>query len=659
VKSTPSLSFQDLEEESARKANIRKFNDFSSALRDEMAAKLKSYEKTPEKHPLYPDEWKKFWNRRYKELTTEGKDASKHDFKPEWIKFWTVRMKELHEEEMKNTLSAKRNELGLPEEVADDDQMVSVPKVESIKDSKREMDPPEEEITTLHTLRLMAALESQLSSLGPRVNSMLSQALSLERIRKGGAEGLLSNPDNVVLLETVKEKLKGQLFAGIVEGHMLKGTRKAIGAIVDLFAKREKMEKVVAAATVREVPPRDPLVVPGVGVVDKIAIAQQIAAALVAQGKTDVTEAELEQLVEAVVGVVHEKKVESPAKEDPSSLHQLLSSIVSTQADEEKDSGKKVEAESEPRGFAMQQLREMNESSLKSLFFNFKHLTRLEQKSLSIFIKDLEGKDRLAAERFQKMINSDGLDDWEESEPVDKSPLKSGGGRLSPFSSREGGANPTREKRKNTFIDINDYGDEDDDDDYSYEDIFKAAKKNVKITQAAKKVALAAKKPRPIIDPNDLLKGLTSQSPSTPSDAPPINSAPSLVNPAPEVFNPAPEVVISPVVTINPAPEVIVPPPIVTTSAPPPDDSSQWNNYNFANDNNSYDYSAGYNYGGDQNQYQGYENWNANNGSNNYDHSYPPPDQNYDFPANNFSVPLPNQNFSAPPPTGGHYQQYY
>lgn len=28
----------------------------------------KDYEKNPEKHPLYPEEWKKFWNRRYKEL---------------------------------------------------------------------------------------------------------------------------------------------------------------------------------------------------------------------------------------------------------------------------------------------------------------------------------------------------------------------------------------------------------------------------------------------------------------------------------------------------------------------------------------------------------------------------------------------------------------
>lgn len=26
------------------------------------------YDESPENHPLYPDEWKIFWNRRYKEL---------------------------------------------------------------------------------------------------------------------------------------------------------------------------------------------------------------------------------------------------------------------------------------------------------------------------------------------------------------------------------------------------------------------------------------------------------------------------------------------------------------------------------------------------------------------------------------------------------------
>lgn len=34
----------------------------------ELEKKRLEYEKSPEVHPLYPDEWKIFWNRRYKEL---------------------------------------------------------------------------------------------------------------------------------------------------------------------------------------------------------------------------------------------------------------------------------------------------------------------------------------------------------------------------------------------------------------------------------------------------------------------------------------------------------------------------------------------------------------------------------------------------------------
>lgn len=38
-------------------------------------------------------------------LSTEGKDPSKHDFKPEWIVFWTARMKALHDEELRVTVN--------------------------------------------------------------------------------------------------------------------------------------------------------------------------------------------------------------------------------------------------------------------------------------------------------------------------------------------------------------------------------------------------------------------------------------------------------------------------------------------------------------------------------------------------------------------------
>ncbi|XP_017042093.1 uncharacterized protein CG7065 [Drosophila ficusphila] len=61
-------------------------------LRDE----TETYESNPEKHPDYPDEWKQFWNRRYKQLQEEKKcDPNLYDYKPEWISYWKDRRIEL------------------------------------------------------------------------------------------------------------------------------------------------------------------------------------------------------------------------------------------------------------------------------------------------------------------------------------------------------------------------------------------------------------------------------------------------------------------------------------------------------------------------------------------------------------------------------------
>ncbi|XP_017870795.1 PREDICTED: uncharacterized protein CG7065 isoform X2 [Drosophila arizonae] len=61
-------------------------------LRDE----TETYESNPEKHPDYSEEWKLFWNRRYKQLQEEKKcDPNSYDYKPEWIAYWKDRRVEL------------------------------------------------------------------------------------------------------------------------------------------------------------------------------------------------------------------------------------------------------------------------------------------------------------------------------------------------------------------------------------------------------------------------------------------------------------------------------------------------------------------------------------------------------------------------------------
>ncbi|KAL0275043.1 UNVERIFIED_CONTAM: hypothetical protein PYX00_003027 [Menopon gallinae] len=529
------------------------YNDFVAKLERDMAKILKGYEKNPEKHPSYPEEWKKFWNRRYKELTAEGIDASKHDFKPEWIKFWTVRMKELHNEELRMKKEKYRSELGLPDtdssgaldsdviEVSptpleDDKSNITVEdikntwkvltggEIKGTNSAETSLSPeksddfelgsaePEQPIRVITVLRLLTALESQLGSLGPRVNNLLAQAIALEKKREFSSDSLIDVSENNVLFETVKEKLKGQLFAGIVDKHMVKATRTAIQNVAELFntwkAKKNNPEptsaplQIVPSQNIQMAAPvTDPLIVPGIGAVDKLAIAQQIASALVAQGKTNVTEQELEQLISAVVGMAQASSNQSQPSPTgstqilPSSLspggisglkleqdidmRQKRPSLLSDVGDKDNLPLKNLLNSDSSRGLNevtcrrifSKDLADLTEEDIKISLQNFKDLSSDEQQCLITYLKELESKDPASVEKLKKFL----LLANDTSGKTDIKSKDDSSGRLSPFSMREGGANP--------FIDdksrIHSRDLDEDEDDYSYEEIYKAAEKKL------------------------------------------------------------------------------------------------------------------------------------------------------------------------------------
>lgn len=81
------------------KENWKKFKHAERVMLDSMDRKREIYDKRPEDHPCYPNEWKTFWEKRYKELQMQGKDADNHDYKSEWIPHWGKRVAALFEEE--------------------------------------------------------------------------------------------------------------------------------------------------------------------------------------------------------------------------------------------------------------------------------------------------------------------------------------------------------------------------------------------------------------------------------------------------------------------------------------------------------------------------------------------------------------------------------
>ncbi|XP_012267486.2 uncharacterized protein CG7065-like isoform X2 [Athalia rosae] len=575
-----------------------KYRDQIRRAEETLDRALKFHEKNPEKHPAYPDEWKKFWNRRYKELQGEGKDPSKHDFKPEWIEFWNKRMREMHNDQLKQRKEEIRKRLELPEDKPPE-KWTPAPKRERSPPSKRrhrvdsddeveyvgtrtlkaeyiherheprdreysypyprgrgayrgyfprgnsrpryyaspypikEKSPspvPKEEVLSedleiVGLLRLLTALEGQLGSLGPKVVSLLSRALAAEKAKPNSAEELLFDEDVNVLFETVKEKLKGQLFAGMIEKMAISATKSAIQNIAQLLhkaaeskrkleeeAKKKKMlellepkpptyvSRTVLPRTVDVTPIKsEPVSVPGVGAVDKVAIAQQIAAALIAQGRTNVSHDELETLINAVVGMAEASK-------------QCNKPITAA------DFVKGLTASSEPKpavGPEAQAARmeSLSDADLKTLLQNFKDLSTDEQHGLINFLKKLEATDPTRVEKLRGFVNlgtptppSPIRKPVKSPTPLPEDPIIRPGKSSSPFSTRKGTQNPTDDEDKwkpklDMFATdeeealkkkLDDKGKEkidlsDDDDDYTFEDIYKAADKNVNDNEKAKK----------------------------------------------------------------------------------------------------------------------------------------------------------------------------
>lgn len=84
---------------------------------DRMEALQRDYDKSPENHPLYSEEWDMFWVRRFKQLKEQNlADPKTYDYKPEWVIYWTKRMKELYDAAVETAKKEIRLRLGLPEE---------------------------------------------------------------------------------------------------------------------------------------------------------------------------------------------------------------------------------------------------------------------------------------------------------------------------------------------------------------------------------------------------------------------------------------------------------------------------------------------------------------------------------------------------------------
>jgi hypothetical protein len=80
-----------------------------------------------------------------------------------------------------------------------------------------------ESVNLVSVLRILSALDSELGLLGGKVIDLLAKSLEFEKMKPNSSESLL-NGENVIFLETVKEKLKGLISTDLVS------TKKKVGS---------------------------------------------------------------------------------------------------------------------------------------------------------------------------------------------------------------------------------------------------------------------------------------------------------------------------------------------------------------------------------------------------------------------------------------------
>lgn len=402
----------------------------------------------------------------------------------------------------------------------------SIPKYEEPEEEPETNDEP---LTVVTVLRLLSALEELLGpSLGPKIVELLAKALALEKVKANSADDLLLNDDNCVLFETIKEKLKAQLMTDMVEKNRIKAVKRAIkniAGVIHLASELEKnktpeekqqdalMKKTLAeerqssSLTSKAATASEPvkLTTQKSPEEEKQEIAKKLAAALVAQGKTNVSKEELETLVNyyyeqrkakeiATQQVVQEETAEAAATSSP--VKEANASPVNSDIDEtaidltdEMNENKRDDECNLPQDTSSA-LESLTDADLQTLLQNFEDLSNEEQQHLHTYCKKLEASNPARVEKLRKYVNvvfprsdSNDRDDKHRGKSPDRFDTK----RTNDSKSQQRARHQSDDPFNDMFYDDSkghagaSAGIVDsDDDDYSYDDVCKAASKNVK-----------------------------------------------------------------------------------------------------------------------------------------------------------------------------------
>eukprot|EP00094_Tigriopus_californicus_P012109 TCALIF_11701-PB protein Name:"Similar to CG7065 Uncharacterized protein CG7065 (Drosophila melanogaster)" AED:0.08 eAED:0.08 QI:4647/1/0.93/1/0.71/0.66/15/0/864 len=478
-----------------------KFHKAERVMLSSLNRKKSIYDKRPEDHPLYGQEWTQFWEMRYREVQEEGGNPDEYDYKSDWIPFWGRRVTEIFEAELQEKTKDLLQQFDLRS--ADEPRRSEFDKERKPKDAEKERrdrdrrpnndarrgDRKERDahspsdhcprsrtdrsplhqtsrmdggdarsahgwqdarsyndsysgITALEEkrdrgvspggehrsqqrsffdhrspksyeefedaydgpvmlvpcLRQLTALEDILGSLGPQVNVIMAKALALDQTRSGSSNLLTQNPDIACILDMVKEKLSGQMVAGLLEEIKLGAVRVAMSHLVRLLRSSTKKRPLEPPSLASATPMKDEKTK------FKEMVAEQLAKILIKRDRGSISNYDLHCVVFQVIkgSVLDDGTIEPPPTVPPSEplvpLHHLPPFQTYSQpghGDQSMvvDRGVKAQGYSSPdngENEAFDDFEELSVEELRSLLTNFQDLSKQEQQDLIQYMRKLE-----------------------------------------------------------------------------------------------------------------------------------------------------------------------------------------------------------------------------------------------------------------------------
>lgn len=339
----------------------------------ELNATFDVYKSDPEEHPLYTEEWEKFWKRRKDELIAAGINHRNYNFQNEWIYFFNARLEELYNQDVENIKIRCRERLCLPmtnNELPNskyhvncsvNEPVFSVPEKlieHNNENSEKIKNDNVEDINAIHVLRLLTALENYLGSLGPSITEMLAKALQMSKLNPDNINTLILTNENCAILETAKEKFTGLVISKMLDAAQERAIKKAITDTELLLKYAENIgtqhlgkdtepsnfQKAESTSSLYHSTIRSNTNVSNnkSDHVMKTELAAKLASSLISQGKTKINPEQLKQIIQVYSQIEHKKQQKIPSSTF-SSANNVTNGSSSTTSNRFSASGSQLE----------------------------------------------------------------------------------------------------------------------------------------------------------------------------------------------------------------------------------------------------------------------------------------------------------------------------